>query len=406
MHLLVLIGLLVSLAATQAQANYPSARKNANLREEVEADPNRLVPVTKHFAFGVDGEAYYRMLGNQDFYHGIGYWVQARSEVAPTPFFRLNLRSIFYAGSCSYGYVEPSDLYHALSLTGIYPEPVLGAEVKVVGLDLGRHTRGQGHQIQHKEYNGALLTLTYEHAYLSLRAEGTGALVLGDDTYVVETSFFDGYLGAGAVYWPGGREQDFLPEIRAPYYYATSTQTFDWFRYGIEVGQRKDAKAALVLLGARGGNEEWTVDGSIEGRRYEDRFAETWVGRVEQQYVSYDQYDKAYTNAINVFAIDDEVDVGAAHLNFHWRPSHAWRFHAMNEIGIFDYKAVADETYYYYRFGAEHCPVEERDDCIVPFVSNKVLRDGFARPPSAIARNNEPLFKMVNFFGVEARFQF
>lgn len=390
----------------RASAQYPSARPNEALREELRGDEDRLFPLTEHFAFGADGEVFHRAIGTEDFYHGIGHWLQVRSEAAPNPFLRVNLRTIIYSGAASNGYSEPQGFYNLFALSAIIPGPGRPGLFRLRLIDLGRQTVGLGLMIQEEEMNGALLAWTNERHTFLVRGEGTGVHTLSDDTYNAEASLYGGYLGGGVVLWPAGVNQDLLLANRASYGYAYSTQDFGYFNYGLEYGQRGGAKAGLLRLGTRAAFSGLRFDGRIEGRRYDDGFGEGFIRNIDHQYVSYDQYDKAFTNPINLFFKDDDVTVLAAHLNFYWDFSHAWRLHSLNEVGRFDFAAEPDDPFYFFRAGVDHCPLAERDDCVTLFVSNKVLSDSFARPPALVSRTNVAFFRQSPYFGISGRFRF
>lgn len=390
----------------RSHAQYPSAKMNANIREEVESDPNRLIPLTEHFAFAVDGDAYYRDTGSTEFYHGIGYWLQARSEVRLSPWLKANLRSILYAGSVSGGYAEPSGSYHLFAITGQAPDEILGANLIVRAGDLDRQTIGEGLLIQNKEMNGASVRWSSERHGVLFRLDGTGVLKPNGDTFNFETWIFQGIAGAGAVAWSNEIAVDNSVGTREPYWYLFSKAKIDWFSYGAEYGGREGAMAALIALKAENDFGPLKFNLKLEGRRYNSGIGGSFKRLIQHQYISYDQLDKSFTDALNVFVVDDNATVGAAHLNIWLRISEYWKLHSLNETGQFAYPDFDQVKYYFFRHGIEFCPVAERDDCVSAFFSNKTLSDSFARPPSGISRSNETLFRIQPFVGMEARFRF
>lgn len=405
-HLLILFFNPVIWFSVESLAQYPAAKLNANLREEVEASPDRLIPLTEHFAFAVDGDAYYRNLGPDDFYHGIGYWLQARSEARLSPWARVNVRSILYAGSCSEGYAAPSGSYHLFALTATPEPPLFGGGFTIRLGDLDRQTFGEGLLIQNKEMNGGLLRWQNEKHGVQFRIDGTGMLRKTDDTIAGELWLFNSAIGAGSVHWLQGVAEDLLPQPRDPYWYIFSRAKFDWFSYGAEYGARAGASAALIALKADREFDSFSASLKLEGRRYEKDFAKDFAGKIQQQYISYDQYDKDYTDTMNIFVIGDDVNVAAVHLHLKWRVSDVWRLHSLNEAGQFNFNNSNKIEYYYFRQGVEYCPIAERSDCLNIFVSNKTLLDSYARPPSLTSVSNAALFRAVPFVGTEARFRF
>ncbi len=393
----------------QINANYPSARRNADLLEEIQNDPNRLIPSTQMFSFAVDGDTFWRMDSSEEFYHGIGYWLQARSEARVLNSFKLNVRSVFFAGSFSAGYAAPSGNYHLVAATFETKDAWLGGRVFVRAGDLDRQTVGAGTMIEDKEFNGGFVrysSLEGDHS-LTLRIDGTGVLLLNDDFYNLEAKLWNGYFGGGVGYWPFGVSQAFLPKIREPLYYIFTQHQYDRFSYAAEVSSRANALAFLARVGMKFQPfADFEIETKLEGRKYGDGFGENFVGNIQQQYTAYDQYDKAFTNAANIFPTDDDVTVAAAQIDARWKISQLWRLHSLNEVGRFDFATASDLPYYFFRHGVEYCPLPEREDCLNLFFSNKILLNSDATPPRNLALANEALFKMVPFFGIEGRFRF
>jgi hypothetical protein len=399
--------LLILNAQTASATGYPSALPNHDLGEEIKDQPDRILPKSDLFTATVDGQAYMRNLGIRDFYHGQGYWIQGRAEVRPHDSFRLNLRSIFYSGSHSGGYVEPTGSYELFGLTGIWPGPVMGGKLEGRAIDLERQTIGQGLMIEEKELNGVMLKWSREGYSIRYLTEGTGGLLLGDDMDNLEVQLFDGYLGGGYIEWPYGNQSQ-LDHNRASLYYVTSAHAFGstGFGYFAEAGSR-DAKYA-GLLGFKGESVigKLNLKSRVQGRYYEDRFAEEFAGSIQQMYVSYDQYDKRFTNAGNVFAKGDSVNVYSVILDADYDFNQRWQAHVRSEVGRFDFKKIEDQKFAFYRIGTSFFPLENRKESITFFISNKVLTDSFKRPPNEQSMDNMPLFHEIDFYGVEANFRF
>ena len=397
----------VALFSIRAQAQYPSAMPNAHVREDVQADSNRVIPLTEHFAFTDDTDVFFRGLGDHDFYHGAGYWSQLRSEATVNPYLKLNVRSIFYNATNDAGYAQAGGNYHLLALTIVAPGEVLGGTLSLRGPDLDRQTMGAGLLIQDKEMNGALIRWDCGDVVVILRGDDTGLFRQYDDTYNLEVNLWKGYAGIGGIMWPQGVEQDHLGHERASYGYLFSQHSFEWIDYAFEAGERSGAGA---YLGALSHTHSWGGFKAMlkgEYRYYSGGFANDFAGQIQQQYISYDQYDKDFTNAANVFVYGDNASVMAAHLNLWWTISHTWRLHSLNEVGQFTYGSAGATNptvpYYYFRHGLQYCPIASRDDCLNLFFSNKVLTDSQTRPPSQISLANAPLFTMYPFVGAEIR---
>lgn len=203
---------------------YPTASNNSNVREEIDGDPNRLVPSSDWFVLAIDGQTWLRSLGirEEDFYHGVGYWIQGRAEFALNQFLTINSRTVLYSGSSSEGYANPSGIYNLIGFTGVWPTPVLNSELSVRVGDLERRTIGAGLLSQDREVNGGFFRLS-NHAYtFSILGDSTGGLVYGDDTVNPQIAFFDEAFGLGAVFWTASEEQSSLLKKRDPYYYLIS----------------------------------------------------------------------------------------------------------------------------------------------------------------------------------------
>ena len=208
--------------------------------------------------------------------------------------------------------------------------------------------------------------------------------------------------------WTQSESGSGLSQNRDPYYYILSTHSLlsENFRYAIELAQRQNVESGLFNLSFQEKSDALIFKAKIEYRSYQSGFGKDFVGRVENQYVSYDQLNKTFTNPMSIFSQSDDGRIYALHLNIDYKLNHHWRIETLNEVGKFDFKNIEDDDYYFYRAGITHCPLENRDDCVTVFVSNKVLNDSYSRPPTDVARNNNPLFKPVDYFGVEGRFRF
>ncbi len=399
------------LISSIALAYYPSPRKNHDLANDLKNDSNRTIQKFEMADFAIDAETWMRSIGldTQDFYHGVGYWIQARAEIRPNPFLAVNSRTILYSGSSSEGYASPTGLYSLIGFSGTWPEQIFNSTLKIRIVDLERQNVGSGLLVQDREMNGALVQLSNELYTLRLLGDSTGALVYKDDLVNAEFSSFEGWLGVGAAYWTQGKSQAGLAINRDPYFYLISSQSFldDRLLYSLEAGERNRKNAGLISLSYMDQQDDLTLKSKIEYRIYKVGFGKDFVGQIENQYISYDQYDKSYTNAMNVFTSSDSADVYALHLDVHYRMNSRWKIETLNELGLFNYSDnQADISYYFYRAGFSYCPIMNRDDCVTIFSSNKVLNESYSRPPKDISLVNTPLFKKVDYVGVEGSFRF
>ncbi|MCB0407276.1 MAG: hypothetical protein KDD34_03670, partial [Bdellovibrionales bacterium] len=394
--------------STQTRAEYPFARKNHDLGSEIKNDSQRLIPEFQFARFAIDGDTWARSLGVNDFYHGVGYWIQGRTEVNPNPFLFINVRTIAYSGSSSEGYANPTGFYNLISFTGNWPQQFDSYSLKLRIVDLERQNIGFGLLVQDREMNGALIELSNENHNFRFLGDSTGALVSGDDLVNAQTQLFHGWIGGGASFWTQSQSQSQLPKNRDPYYYITSSHKFfeNQLGYEVEFGQRNSAHSGLIAFSFNRQKDFWSLQSKLEARNYQAGFGKDFVGRIEHQYVSYDQYDKAYTNAMNLFTKSDRASIYTLHLNIKYEINDTWKLESLNEIGTFDFRDNNEySSFYFYRAGIDYCPIEKRDDCISMFTSNKVLNVSYNRPPHQLSYSNVSFFKRVDYFGFEGRFR-
>lgn len=109
---------------------------------------------------------------------------------------------------------------------------------------------------------------------------------------------------------------------------------------------------------------------------------------------------------MNVFAVSDDAQVGAIHLDMNYRFSHFWDIESQNELGRFNFRTAPDDSYAFFWLGVTHRPLPARNDSITLFLTNKVLNDSYAKPPAARSFKNEPLFRRFTYAGLQAEFRF
>ena len=384
------------------RAEYPTAKANENLLGEIQGDPDRLVPSSEHFSLAADGLIAYRSVAGVDFFHGINYWLQVRSEARLNPYLTANMRTVLYAGSISYGYAAASGLYNLFGITGVLPYDFAGGALKIRALDLGRQTIGVGMLLQDKEINGLRLEWNHEGTQFLFRIDGTGGFLVQDDLLNVEARFFNGLVGLQTTFWDG----EGGGPVRKPAFSFFSTHP----HFDLELGYRNGAIGALAALKNRWALGNLQIDARAEARRYGAGFAENITGQMEQPYVTYDQLDKPYTNTVNIFVFGDDVNVFAGHLDLNWRILPKLRLESYNEAGEFIYESplfpALVAQYYFYRLGLGYTPIPNRDDLLTVYVSNKVTAQDFVFPPYNYRVYNEPIFKRHAYLGLELKFRF
>ncbi len=397
-----IIFLLVFLSLS-AFADYPSARLNQNVCEEIAGQKYRLIPRKDWFCGAVDGQAYGRTVGQRDYYHGVGHWTQVRTEFQWEDSVAINFRSIIYSATSSSGYASSNEDYHLGSFRFKYPEKILGAFVSIRIVDLDRQSIGEGLFVEARESNGGLMIWDWENVQFKWLQESTGFLVGDDDVSNPEISFWGRRLGLGTAWF-----YKVLPsqDKRKPYFYAYTNIPVESWSFIAEAGLRNSTlgymgKVSHELLA--GG---FSLESIIQGRYYPNGFAQGFAGQIEQQYVSYDQYNKNYTNSINVFSRDDHALVSSLILNMRYEFTHAHRIGFLNEVGVFDYASTEDDRFYFARLEYNHYPFPLREDSFSFFVTNKLLRDSYEAPPYYESLTSKPLFRTYVYAGIEGNFKF
>jgi hypothetical protein len=394
--------LFVLLLRLQAYADYPSARLNQNVCEEISGQSYRLLSRKDWFCGAVDGQAYARTIGKRDYYHGVGHWTQVRTEFRWEESVAINFRSILYSATSSSGYADSNEDYHLASFRFIYPEKILGAFLTLRIVDLDRQSVGEGLFIEARESNGGLMLWDWDNVQFRWLQESTGFLVGDDDVSNPEINFWERRLGLGALWF---YEQPFQDK-RVPYYYLYSNIPYESWTFSAEAGARNGTLAYLGKISHELLAGGFTMETILQGRYYPNGFAQGFAGQIEQQYVSYDQYNKYYTNSINVFARAGHATVSSLVLNFRYEFSHAHRMGWLNEVGMFDFVGAEDDRFYFGRLEYNHYPFPLREDYFSFFATNKLLRDSYNAPPNFESLTSDPLFRNYGYFGIEGNFQF
>ncbi len=398
----------IILAFNVARADYPAAKLNQHVCEEVKDQKDRLIPRKEWICASVDGQAYARTEGSRNFYHGVGHWTQVRTEVSWDKNVALNFRTIVFAGSSSNGYAEPTGNYTLASFKFTFPQKILGGTASIRAGDLDRQTVGAGLFIQERESNGGIVVWDFESAQFMFRQESTGYFMKDDDVSNPELSFFNKKVGVGSVIFYPPQDKLIMDHTRDPYHYLFTSFSLNEFDIGSEVGTRNGTVAAMGKVQKELYALGMTFQTGLQARMYKDGFAKDIERQIENQYVSYDQLNKAYTNTMSIFAYDDNVNVYAANFNILYEWSHTHRGGLYNEFASFAYKDIEQQVKNFYRLEYDYYPFSAREDHFAFFISNKILRQSqsYAKPPSQRATGSVPLFKKYDAAGIEARFRF
>lgn len=401
-----LASFLLLIYGTEALCLYPSALPNNNLKSELESQPDRKITKSVEWYSGaIDGHVYRRFLGSEDFYHGGGYWIQARNELRHGNRFTLNLRSVFYSGSVSEGYTQPTGNYHLFGFSGTYPKAVFGGTMKIRAIDIERQTVGSGLVIEEKEIAGVVVTWQNGPAKFSFIGDGTSTFKYDGDMRLWQLSLWNELVMIGGIYWFSDDEDD--PFSLPTYYYIGSKINLSKnIKMLTEMGIRRDSPAQLVSIEYKKRIGTFDLNTRAQWRNYRSGFGYGFTRQIEHLYTSYDQYDKNFTNLANILTVDDNLEVIAANLDLSTKVNTDWQLHIINEGGRFLYRDHNANSYYFYRVASDHKLFDDGQEILTFFASNKVLTQSYLRPPFLYARKNKMNFRMFSHIGIEGRFRF
>ncbi len=390
-----------------SNADYPAAKRNQDLCKETENQPYRLIPKNEFFCATADGNVFIRAIGAEDFYHGLGHWTQVRTEITPNPHTKINTRSIFYSGSSSQGYAQPTGFYTLFSVSTILPEKILGATFSARVIDLDRQTYGAGLFVDQKESIGGIFKLDYNTSQFMIRHDSTGLFLMNDDVWNLETRFFDKTVGLGTVIFNTGG-QGGATYVRKPYHYLFAAIEYQNWDLQTEVGERNKQFAGMISAKNKFSSGRFSLTSKLQARRYSAGFGTEITGLIENQYVSYDQYDKPFVTPMTILRESDDISVYSVHFATTYEFNSVHQVQLNNEFAQYDYKILRDKILNFYRLEYIYSPIENRKESIAFFVSNKVLSQSqsYFRPPTGVAVGQDPLFRELNFLGIEGNFSF
>jgi hypothetical protein len=391
--------------AKVSEYGYPWARNNHDLCEELIQQTDRKVPISDWFCAAGDGDVYLRTLGSEEFYHGIGHWVQLRAQVQASEHVAINLRSLLYSGSISYGYTRPLGFYNLLGFSSRWPEEFFGGTLQARAMDLGRQTIATGLLLQERETAGIALDWQRGDFEIKVLGDGTGGLLLADDLKNYELNWLNGALGIGFIEWTEGNRGN--PPFRHPAKYVYSDYAWtDTWSTAFEVNARNDAVAALARITAHFKFEIGNLLVRLEGRDLQNGWGDQFVQRIEHMYTSYDQYDKRVMNTSNILTVDDDAQAASLDINLAFKIGDHYEAQFLNEGTSFKFANAPTMNLFFYRWGLAYVPKVDQSEALILFLSNKVLTDSLSLPPFLDSSQNVVMFKSVPFFGIEARFRF
>ncbi|MBS1961454.1 MAG: hypothetical protein JST04_04505 [Bdellovibrionales bacterium] len=380
--LLATLAFLVSVGSPSAvrAANFPGAfpTRNEKLHEQLEADPDRLIPRTKFFAAAVDADffkpAYLQKVDNaysDNPYHGNGYWMETRFEFAPTDPIRLNLKLVPWLGSSSFGYAARAELF---ALAGAeWDDRLFNTDwrFRFRASDLGIQSYGGGILVQDRPTNGG--RVEFEHGNFAFRqtVEGTGALAVAGDLYDHHLSFMHDRIGLGVIWSPSDVSP--LGEFPATGYLHAHGGIGAGTDLAGEIAGNRNAPAFRLNAETKVDTGAFRLVAKPEVRYYGRGFAGGYRGYTQQVYTGYDLQSLSYTNAINIFRTSDAAFVPAARVIAEWQAFRTVSVYLDQELGEFDYRDAPDEHYYFWDAGIRLWPTLPRRDYATIGFTNKLL---------------------------------
>ncbi len=388
---------------------------NDHVAEEVSEHPFRILPHSDHYAFAIDSDFfkpiftggdnsnYYRY----DYYHGNGYWMSIRAEFKPVSKATINLKLNLTHGSSSNG---PTYLAEVIPMAGFtYEESLLGFDITTRLSDIGRQTVGIGLFIEDKETDGGYIMFKRDEFVGKVMVDGTGSYRLDGGVIATDVSFWKGLVGG--VLFVQETETPFHP----PALMATLYSKHEWpsgIGYGAEMGIDINSWAGMAFVKYEDTWNHFHFWLKPQARYYGPRILGDLPGKVSQNYISYDQNDKPFTNIMDIFPFGDNVVTLSSQLNAEYVFNSFYRIYAETEAVNYQYKGKGKIQELFYRSGIKFFPFKSREDNFGFLVGNKYLIASTAVSPDSSSRTyslpnmvdfeNKPLFMnqlyfMINF---------
>ena len=395
------IGLAALILLTGGEAG--AYTENANVRKEVAADPERALPHGDRYALAVDGWLF-KDFNSPDYFHGNGYWVENRFEVAPVEQLEFNLKLVAFNGASSYGYARGSLLHNFVGVTARSHTLCEGCEFFVRGSDVGRQTLGAGLTLDQEEINGGVIEFRRGPWRYKGVASGTAGYFIDNDFMYHQLDWGDNRAGL----WV----QQFVDPILPPFIGAYSVLPLgSGFTLRTETVFRNAALASLA--GARWEGRPWSglrITVGYQFRHYDDHFGDDLVGNVQFDYLGYDTRDKDFTNVKTVFLFDDDLNVHAGKAELAWSATDWLEFFSNSETGVFLFRSRPSLSYFFTSSGVTFYPVAGRHESLSVYATNKF----FPYSPSNPLAPSDPLdqyHSLPPFFdrlgvATEAKFRF
>ncbi len=384
---------------------------NRNVREEVESKAFRVLPRSENHVFAIDGDFFKPVFvspGNldyyrEDFYHGNGYWLDLRGEFEPVGNLILNLKTTLTQGTTSNGPTFNALVIPRLGLT-YRQNGFLGLQWETRLGDIDRQTLGTGIFIEMRETAGGYISARDGDFDARVFVDGTGSFTLDGGVLALEARYRDGLVGATVMMV----EKDV--GYRPPQFTGTvfsKGDLGDGFGYRVEAGGNERSYAALAGLAFDAEWERFQFHLSPQFRHYGRKLFGDLAGAVSQTYVGYDQNDKPFTSALNIFAYGDNVDAVSSRANVEYRFNRFYGVYVRSELFSFNFKDRSDVSGIFYRAGFRFFPFRDREDEFGILIGNQyliasTLGDGgrTISPPNQPDFENKPLFMQQTYWMV------
>ena len=371
-----LILALVAFGIAPAQAYFQYA-PNANLQEELAAHPYRILPRNEHFSLALDADFFKPdFIGGSnynfykyDFYHGNGFWLDLRGEFKANPDLALNIETDITHGTSSNGPTYQALIIPRVGLTYRWHN-FLGLDWEGRLSDVGRQTIGTGLFIEQKETEGGYLIGKSGDFIGRVIVDGTGSFRLDGGVIAADISLWNGFLGATALV------QETETAFHAPQNTGTLYSRHDWdngFGYGVEAGGNQVTYATLAYLQFKSSLGHLNFWVKPQFRAYGEGVLGTLPGRIQHNYVSYDQNDKPFTNLMDIFSYGDHVETYSTQLNSEYVFNLFYRAYVESEFLTYQFHDRAPVRAIYFRTGFKFFPFKEREDEFGFLIGNKYL---------------------------------
>jgi hypothetical protein len=409
--------LFLILAFTGQAEAYLAYSPNANIEEEVEANPYRILPHSEHFYAALDADFfkpvfvgagdpnYYKY----DFYHGNGFWMDLRTEYKPNQDLVVNLKLDITHGTSSNGPTYLAFIIPRAAIT--YRFKLLGFDWESRLSDINRQTIGDGLFIEDKDTEGGYIIGKRDQLTAKIMVDGTSSYKLEGGVIAGDLNLWDGVLGATGFI--NETDVGFTPSQFMGTLYSRKSWK-NGLGVGVEYGGDTVAIAGLAYVKYETDFDRLHLMFKPQFRHYGRGVLGSLPGQVQQNYISYDQNDKPFTTLMDIFPYGDNVETYSAQLNAEYAVNVFYHLYAETEYADFQFHDRDPVKNFFFRTGVKFYPFKERVDEFGFLIGNKFLNASTTQgdPTVSTARTysapdtpdfeNKPLFYrqlywMINF---------